>query len=190
MEIKCSHCGQDFSKIAQRQLSRYEIGKEMCSKCHKENKRYISTFDIYLSVFGNMLIYGIAMSLMSSMTLYYYTAAKVNMLGFLGLSILIVLLIVVGLIYFSEYVYVKAPFKQPWANLKMNDDVDMVKRMARRSFQGFVVILFVLAILTMYIDYIYYFIGFVTLLLMSALKLKKIYEIEKTYYETTYLKNN
>jgi hypothetical protein len=190
MRIKCSHCNKSFSKIAQRQLSRYEVGQEICPKCHKQNKRYISTFDVNLSVFGNMVIYGIAMYIMSSMTVYYYTAEKVNMLAFVAISMFTVLLVVVGLIYFAEYIYSKAPFKAPWANLKMNDDIDMVKKTARRSFLSFVVLLFFLAITTMYINYIYYFIGFIAMLIMYVLKLKKAYEIERTYYQTTYCKNN
>jgi hypothetical protein len=95
-----------------------------------------------------------------------------------------------GLVYCSEYIYGKAPFKEAWANLVMKDDADMVKKMAKRSFLGFVLLLFVLALATMYIDYIYYFVGFIALLAMFALKLKKIYEIEETYYRTTYHKSN
>ena len=190
MKIVCSHCGCDFSKIAQRQLSKYEVGQEICPNCHKQNKRYISTFDIYLSVFGNMVIYGIALSIMSSMTVYYYTAENVNLLAFLGVNLIVVLLVVMGLIFFSEYVYGKAPLKEPWANLVMKDDVDMVKKMAKRSFLGFVFLLFLLAIVTMYIDYTYYYIGLVALLTMFAFKLKNIYEVEKAYYTTTYRKGN
>ena len=190
MKIKCCHCDNSFSKIAQRQLSRYEIGRKTCPKCHKLNKRYISTFDINLSVFGNMVIYGIAMYIMSSMTVYYYTADKVNLLAFIAINMITVLLVVVGLIYFAEYIYSKAPFKAPWANLKMNDDIDMVRKMTQRSFLGFIILLFILAITTMYISYIYYFMGFIAMLIMYALKLKNTYEIESTYYQTTYHKHN
>lgn len=187
MKVVCSYCGKDISKAVQGQAASYQVGKLVCPHCHKQNKRYISAFDLLLNVLGNMVVYGISLSGM-----YFFVALsqqeKVPLLPAIVTTVAAFVFIVWGISQWSMYVYDKAPMKQKWANVTIKEDPVLAAKSAKRSFYAFLAMVFTLGLVTMFIDYVYYIIGLVVFLLLMGWKLKKVHQLEKEYYEKTFEK--
>ena len=47
MNTKCVHCGHNINKEVIKKFNKSTVGKVVCTKCNKENNRFIDTIDLY-----------------------------------------------------------------------------------------------------------------------------------------------
>lgn len=187
MKVACSHCGKDISKEVQSQMANYQVGKIVCPHCHKQNKRYISMYDLFLNVMGSMVIYGIVLSGMYLM-MVANQQEKITIVVALVVTVLAFVVVVWGVSRWSTYVYQTAPGKQKWANVTIKEDPIFAAKSAKRSFYAFLAMVFLLGFMTMFINYAYYILGVLVFLLLMAWKLRQAYITEKVYYQKTFEK--
>ena len=181
MKVSCCHCGKDIGSAVQKQMALYEVGKVVCPHCHKQNKRYVSEMDLHIAIMGNMVIYGIVLSLMCFMTMGFYTG-KGQLLTSILMTIVSLVVVIVGISNWSLFVYDKAYMKQAWSNYTMQEDGYDVTRSVKRNFYGFITLVVVLGLLAMYVHYAFYIVGTVVYLVLMYFKLLKIKKREHAYY--------
>ena len=56
MKVNCEFCGKNINKHIVQNITKNEIGRIQCPHCHKENKRYISEFDLLYCFLLNAII--------------------------------------------------------------------------------------------------------------------------------------
>lgn len=181
MKVSCCHCGKDMGSAVQRQMALYEVGKVVCPHCHKQNKRYVSELDLHIAIMGNMVIYGIVLSLMCFMTMGFYTG-KGQLLTAVLMTIVSLVIVIVGISNWSLFVYDRAFMKSEWANYTILEDGYDVTRGVKRNFYGFIGLVIVLGLFAMYIHFAFYIVGTVVYLLLMYIKLLKIKKREQEYY--------
>lgn len=184
MKVTCVHCGKDIEDVVQKRTAEYQVGKVNCPHCHKLNKRYLSEMDLHLLVLGNMVVYGVVLSIMCVMTFNFYNGSS-DILSSILMTICALFVVIVGISKWSVYVYNQAPMKKEWANYTMKEDAVAVTKSVKRNFYGFIALVIVLGLLAMYVSFWYYLIGIVLYLGLMFIKLKAIQKREKAYYEST-----
>ena len=183
MKIECPHCSTKMDRVIEKQFTSYEVGFEICPKCKKENKRYISALDINIYSLGNVIVYGIGLALMSAFTVEYYSSTNPDLFVTIGLTVMVGLSLILFGVYWADYIYMKAPLKKPWMNMKFSEDGEYIKKRTKRTFNGSIALLLIFAVVTMYVNFIYYYVVLGTVFVLFALKTKKSYDLEKANYE-------
>ena len=181
MKVSCCHCGKDIGSAVQKQMALYEVGKVVCPHCHKQNKRYVSELDLHIAIMGNMVIYGIVLSLMCFMTMGFYTGTG-HLLTTVIMTIIALVIVIVGISNWSLYVYDKAFLKNEWKNYTIQEDGYDVTRGVKRNFYGFISLVIILGLLAMYVHFVFYIVGTLVYLLLMYFKLLKIKRREYEYY--------
>ena len=184
MKSRCEFCGNDISYEVQHRLASYQVGKISCSSCHKQNKRYISALDMETYTLGLMAIYTLAAIVPLSTALI-----TMNIWLLVGIMVVIITLIFWGTLNWARYVYNKAPLKEKWAHYTMKEDAAAVGKLHNRFFITFILLLFGLGMLSVATSVIWYFlIGILAFIGFYVFYTYRTYEIEKTYYEVTFAK--
>ena len=184
MKSRCEFCEKDISYEVQHRLASYQVGKISCASCHKQNKRYISTLDLEVYTLGLMVIYTLAALVPLSTSLI-----KMNMWVLIGIMVVIITLIFWGTLNWARYVYNKAPLKKKWANYTIKEDAAAVAKLHNRFFISFIIMLFGLGMISVATSVVWYFIiGIVGFMAFFIFYTYRTYQIEKTYYEVTFAK--
>jgi hypothetical protein len=68
MKVNCEYCGKSINKLVMQNITKNEVGRIQCPHCHKENKRYISEFDLLYCFLLNAIVYGLTIILFHFVT--------------------------------------------------------------------------------------------------------------------------
>ncbi|MCF0112168.1 MAG: hypothetical protein HUJ58_09735 [Erysipelotrichaceae bacterium] len=183
MKIYCDHCKKEITQIVGARLNKYEGGKVNCGHCHKLNKRYISSFDLHLIACGNMAIYGVFLMVM---LLGLMLNPSANFWFMSLLTGIVMVGSIFGITKWPEYVYLKAPFKQAWANVTIKEDAAAAQSHARKMFFGFVGLVVASGIVAALFSYVWMVVAILSYIAYNVLSLRTIYQQEKEYYEKTF----
>lgn len=187
MKIHCEKCGKEINQAVSSQISSYGAGKLVCPHCHQQNKRYISTFDLYGYALGCMLIYGLALLVMG-ITTAITNQYQGPIWGVFLISIVGVVFLMVGISRLGLYIYEKAPGKKAWATITMKEDMAQVTKKTRHYFLGFILLVFILGVCALFVSYWFLLIGMATYIVLFIVEMRKTYKQEKAYYEETFQK--
>lgn len=179
MKVKCEYCQNDFKGKIREPFDKFSVGRVICPACSKENKRYISEFDLLLYFFSSCVLYTIGVFGINLIFNYYFTKDWI-----LSLAIMFVLL-TIG--YFlsdlaAKYIYFKAPYKETWKNRDLRQDHDIVARRLNQQFILFIAISFLIGTQPEML-YIYLVIA-LALIAFILIKANLAYKNEKTLIET------
>ena len=122
-KIYCDKCGEDISADIDVMFDKMYVGKVVCPKCHKENKRYISETDLLLYLGLSESFY----LLVSILTKYIFSLVKT-----IWLLIIILLAVFVAAFFIQKLidriVYDKAYLKQETKYKEFDDNRDQISR--------------------------------------------------------------
>ena len=182
MNIYCEHCQKDLKSNVRLPQDRYQPGRIICPFCHKENKRYLSEYDLYLYFTVTSAIYTIC--LQSALALL-----SVGFTDHLALSIVLSLIIVIiGYLltdYTARIIYQRAPFKNRWKNLVIKEDA---KEVTRRINWQFIIFLAITAVLGAQTEFfLIYTIITLALLAINFIKTYFLFKKEKSTIPDNYI---
>lgn len=107
MKIYCDKCHENISSDIDVIFDKLEVGRFVCPKCHKENKRYISETDLLLYLGISELFY-LIISIITKILMDKYRLSYITIIG-------ILFILVIGIIIqkqIDRYIYEKAYFKE------------------------------------------------------------------------------
>ena len=135
MKIKCTHCGEDLSKVIRENFEQYEVGRVICPKCRCKQKRYISESELLMYFGVSALSYVVLFALVMAI----FKVVGTTPFGFL----LVALLFVIG--YFlmknvSLAIYKYAFFKKDLQNTIFKEDKVSIQKHLRWQFIMFMLV--------------------------------------------------
>ena len=123
MKIYCENCHEDISDLCNRNIENYRVGRIICPKCGREQKRYISEADILL-FFGVSEVFYIILSLI---TIFVF-----RQFGISALSVVILLVLLTGAFFasreLSSSIYEKAFFKSEIKDKAFEEDAASIQK--------------------------------------------------------------
>ena len=125
MKINCEYCQEDLKSKTREPFDKLTVGRVICPHCNKENKRYISEFDLLLFMPFASLLY--AIGVVTIMYILEFLFSKNTVLS----VVLLVLILAIGYIVIDQlakYIYLKAPYKSAWKNQQLAEDNKVVSR--------------------------------------------------------------
>lgn len=174
-DLHCHRCHQGLDRQVMKKLTQFECGVVTCPKCHHQQTRYITEFDLMLHFEIMIFLYGGAVACIS---LLLNILAQTYPL----VTLTTILIIFIGIYFLTKYIsvwiYHVAPFKKTWANQHVN--LEQSQTPAKRMKMQF--ILFMALAISFgsnpkYIHVFYFFwIGF---LLLEGIKTYLLYREEK-----------
>lgn len=128
-----------MDKNIARSFEEYKVGYIECSECHKKNSRYISESDLLMYFACSATLY--TLGVMTINFLFYLLLINF-MNGFIVYGL--IFLLFVGLFfatkYITYYIYIMAPFKKEWKNIKMEEDGPTIQKRMKWQFIMFLIV--------------------------------------------------
>jgi len=173
MKTQCEHCHKNLKSKTREPFDKLVVGRIICPHCNKENKRYISEFDLLLYLpFTNFLC---AVGVISIMYVLDFVLFDNVVLG----AILLISILVVGFFIvdqLAKYIYNKAPFKKEWKNKQIDEDSKAVSRRLNYQLTLFLLISALMGINREMLDI--YVVLSVAIIIFTVIKAYLAYKIE------------
>ncbi len=182
--VVCDRCGKNFSRPVSAYMLRFEDGKYVCPECHKQNKRFISAFDLSFYLTGIVAMTGVLLSLQ----LFSVNLFDNFLSGFVIVAAACILLYTI-ITKWGEIIYNDAPYKKEWKNIVIKEDGVKVHKANTWYFFGYLIIaVFLSPVVNIYkIQWLYPVLIFLFVAYLSW-RTKKIYNEEKKYVDSLRLK--
>ena len=139
MQVNCEFCDQSLKSKVREPFDKFHVGRVICPSCAKENKRYLSEYDLLLYFVGSTLIYSIAVVVINYVLTYY-------LITHLYISLLVFFLILCAGYFlsdfFAKYIYLQAPKKKIWKNHDFKEDRVPITRRLNIQFMLFIFVSF------------------------------------------------
>ena len=166
MKVNCEYCQQNMKTKVREPMDKFHIGRVICPNCNKENKRYISEFDLLLYFVVSSIFYFVAVYLA------FYILDNIFFDNVLLGMVLFTLLLVVGYFYtdnVAKFIYFRAPYKSEWRNhvFKKEEQLPIARRL---NFQFIILIVVSFAIGTQDDKVYLYSLAMVALIVFNAIK--------------------
>lgn len=178
MKVTCVYCDHDLSKLVGPRFDQYEVGKIICPQCHKENKRYISEYDLMLHFISSIIIYSGCLMLIIGTLLYMSPFIPIYVL--IPIILIILVLGFFGIKLSSKYLYLHSYKKNTWMNWNMNDDAKEVSKRMKYQFIMFMLVSFVVG--TQKELLLFYAVLILAFVALTIVKAYMCYKRERTYF--------
>ena len=141
MKVNCIFCDKKISKAVFQAMTRNEIGRIQCPHCKKENKRYISEFDLLYCFLFNTILYGLMIILFIFVTTLNSEVLNQNFFIVYFAMLAITLIICY---YFTKtnnlHQYKNPAYKKSWMNQTLNENAVEVNSRMNFNLMMFIVI--------------------------------------------------
>ncbi|MFV0479902.1 MAG: hypothetical protein ACK5LZ_04965 [Anaerorhabdus sp.] len=181
MKVKCEKCKQILNKDIAKAFEEYHVGHLECSECRKKNPRYISESDLLMFFACSATLYTLAV-----IAIYFLFAVSSTINPLIVLSGIFCLFILMYFLskYITYYIYIMAPFKKGWQNIKLNEDAEGIAKRMKWQF-----IMFLLVALTLGSQpnlIMYCFLLLISFIILVSIKIRLALRNEKAQLQ----KNN
>ena len=172
LKITCSTCGRSLDKEVAARFEQFKPGTVICPKCNTHEKRYISELDLMIYFGLCCVLYGLgAFALFQAM----------DGISSWWISIPVMLAIIVCLYfatkYGANYIYLKAPFKQAWKDVRLDEDREAVSNHIKWQFFAFMVVALMFGTSKEYTGY--FFLMIAAFAVIVAVKVHQLIRIEQ-----------
>ena len=179
MKVTCANCGKEIQQEAVSRMMSFNVGRVRCPHCRKKDKRYISTFDLYMFSIGLIVVYSLA-----AVTPFLITAfIQGTWLGvLLTMGVVIVLFVLVS--QWGRYVYNTGMYKEEWKDYAVKDNPKEAK-ILQIGVYAYILVILVVGAMSVVIGMLWLvsLVSFVTVGFLGLRSLR-IHKAEKAYYET------
>ena len=174
MKIYCDHCRQDLKSKVREPFDKYQTGRLICPYCHKENKRYLSEFDLLLYFLLSAAAYS------GGVTAVMYILDFLNT-KYLWPAVAALILLLISCYLFidnlAKYIYLHAPAKQSWKDQTFKEDSALITKLLNQQFLVYIIVSIFIGLQR---DMYLYYLVFVSILLIyNLLKTIYVYRREK-----------
>ena len=138
-KVVCEHCGNNLKSKVREPFDKFQVGRVVCPVCKKENKRYISEYDLLFSFNISCFIYMIAVISIAFIFKNTELSAPITslLISFSGI-ILVLIAGFLGIDATAKNIYLRAPFKTAWKSHVFDEDSKAVGRRINMQFIIFI----------------------------------------------------
>ena len=182
MKVNCEFCGKNINKPVVQNITKNEIGRIQCPHCHKENKRYISEFDLLYCFLVNATVYGLTVVLFNSVTNTNFGLPN-QYFFFLYFGMIAVTITIIYLFTKRTNLrqYAQPVFKKEWMNQKIDEDAEEVGKRMNFNLTIFIVVAIVVG---MQPEWFYLFLMmYIAFILITAIKVNLLYKNERDFIQ-------
>jgi len=175
--VRCDRCGKQFSRAVSAYMLRFEDGKYVCPECHKQNKRFISAFDLSLYLTGIVAMSGVMLTLQ-----LFATKLFDNFLSGMIIVVAAVILLYTVLTKWGHIIYNDAPYKKDWKNIVIKEDSVKVHKTLTYYFFGYLIVAVFLAPVMIILELQWLYPVLIMLFVFFlAWRTRQLYDKEKAY---------
>ena len=180
MKVNCEYCGKSINKLVMQNITKNEVGRIQCPHCHKENKRYISEFDLLYCFLLNAIVYGLTIILFHFVTT---SDLGINNQSFFILYFCTIVVVLGICYYFTKRTnltqYALPALKKEWKTQKIEEEAEQVSSRMNFNLTIFIVVAIVVG---MQPEWFYMFLMmYIAFILITAIKVYLLYKNEHDF---------